>query len=642
MAGTGYVLTAVDYEPTSAGDGSLWEGECVFTNWTPSVQVIIPGTFFVTAKVDDYLVYTVKCNDPNAWAAIRAEAGDWSGAIGDADHVVTSTDYTDILVPIDADLLANIQSKGIVMVGENVTLSKVAIQTGGQGTAEYGVLWEGNLAFNNWDPSDDVCIEAKRFEGIVTGDRLIITAHKIAGTTWAGIRPEGGTTWAALPGQNDYYNLSDGTQDQTIEITLSGESVKGLTELGLRFSGDNAVITKVELASGYEEPDGSVLWKGNVTYVNWAVSGECSVAAGKFSKTQVGDKIVVTCKKLTDGVWAGIRAEGADWCGALAGQDYLQLQDGDAQQISITITEALLADLQAHGLRFSADNTCITLIQLVSGSDVPADDALWTGSVDYVSWSPSAELSVDGSAFTNAKAGDKIVVTCKKLTDGTWAGIRPEGKDWCGVLTIENYFELQDGGEQQIEIVIDEALLAALKTHGLRFSGDNVNISKIELISGEDTPVTDALWEGTLTFASWTPSGDVCIAAGKFADAQVGNVIAVTVQKTDAETWGAIRLEGGDTWQALAGQDYVEAQGGDVQQLYFTITTELLADLQAHGLRFSGDNITITKVELLDGVDGISATATTNGQQTVAYDLQGRRAAARGLYILNGHKHIVK
>ena len=203
-------------------------------------------------------------------------------------------------------------------------------------------------------------------------------------------------------------------------------------------------------------------------------------------------------------------------------------------------------------------------------------------------------------------------------------------------------FAAEGGGEQQIEIVIDEALLAALKTHGLRFSGDNVNISKIELISGEDTPVTDALWEGTLTFASWTPSGDVCIAAGKFADAQVGNVIAVTVQKTDAETWGAIRLEGGDTWQALAGQDYVEAQGGDVQQLYFTITAELLADLQAHGLRFSGDNITITKVELLDGVDGISATATTNGQQTVAYDLQGRRAAARGLYILNGHKHIVK
>lgn len=345
---------------------------------------------------------------------------------------------------------------------------------------------------------------------------------------------------------------------------------------------------------------------------------------------------------MTDGVWAALRVEGADWCGALAGQEYIELQDGDAQDIVIDITEALLADLKAHGMRFSGDNMTITKVALTEGvHEENAYGTLWEGNVSFASWSPTGELSVAADAFADAKVGDVIVVTVKKMTDGVWAALRVEGADWCGALAGQEYIELQDGDAQDIVIVITEALLADLKAHGMRFSGDNMTVTKVVLAEGEPIEPSNALWEGTLTFADWSPSADVCITADKFAEAEVGDVILLTVQKNNPDIWGAIRLEGGDTWSALAGQEYIEATGADVQTLTVVIDEALLSDLKAHGLRFSGDNLTLTKVDLTEGT-GISTIASQPADDML-FDLSGRQLdAPRGLYIQNGKKFLVR
>lgn len=62
--------------------------------------MILPSSTFVTAAVGDELVLSVKILDPNAWAATRIEAGDWSGAIGDVDHVIGATDET-VTITVD-------------------------------------------------------------------------------------------------------------------------------------------------------------------------------------------------------------------------------------------------------------------------------------------------------------------------------------------------------------------------------------------------------------------------------------------------------------------------------------------------------------------------------------------------------------
>lgn len=486
MAGTGYVLTSVDYESAAGSDGTLWEGESVFSNWTPSVQVLIPASFFVTAKEGDNLVYTVKCNNPDAWAAIRAEAGDWSGPIGDSDHVVTSTELTDVKVILDATLLANVQAKGIVMVGENVTLTKVAVKAAGsqQGDAAYGVLWEGNLAFDNWAASDpDFFIEGKAFKGSVAGDKLVITAYKPAAGDWGAFRPESHTNWAAFPGFDAYYeNL--GAEPVATEIELTDALAAALTAEGMHFSGTNCVITKIELVSGFEAPETGTLWAGSVSFDSWTPSGDLSVAAEKFANAQVGDKLVITAKKNADGVWAALRIEGADWCGALAGQEYIELADGDAQKIVVNIDEALLADLKAHGLRFSGDNLTITKVVLESAGegegDEPVEGALWTGELKFEGWAPSVDVNFTGDKFADVNVGEVLVVTGQRIVADTWGAFRVEGGDWSGALAGMEYMEF---GNESADVCIEitEALLADLKAHGMRFSGDNCVITAIAI-----------------------------------------------------------------------------------------------------------------------------------------------------------------
>lgn len=489
MAGTGYVLTSVDYESAAGGDGTLWEGESVFANWVPSEQVLIPASFFVTAKEGDNLVYTVKCNDPEAWAAIRAEAGDWSGPIGDSDHVITSTEYTDVKVILDATLLANVQAKGIVMVGDNVTLSKVAVKAAGsqQGDAAYGVLWEGNLTFANWGASDpDFYLEGKLFKGSVAGDKLVVTAHKTNADAWGAFRPESHVNWAAFPGLDNYFeNL--GAEPAAVEIELTDALAGLLAAEGMHFSGDNCVITKIELVSGFEAPEAGILWAGSVSFDSWTPSGDLSVAAEKFNAAKVGDKLIVTAKKNTDGVWAALRAEGADWCGALAGQEYIELTDGDAQKVTINITEALLADLKAHGLRFSGDNLTITKVVLESAEDEePAEDALWTGELNFVDWTPAFDLSFAGDKFEGVNVGDFLVVTGQRIEADVWGAFRVEGGDWCGALAGMEYIEFEnESSDKTIEIT--EALLADLKAHGMRFSGTNCVITKVDVRPAGET-----------------------------------------------------------------------------------------------------------------------------------------------------------
>lgn len=517
MAGTGYVLTSVDYESAAGGDGTLWEGESVFTGWVPSEQVIIPASFFVTAKEGDNLVYTVKCNNPDAWAAIRAEAGDWSGPIGDSDHVITSTEYTDVKVILDATLLANVQAKGIVMVGDNVTLSKVAVKAAGsqQGDAAYGVLWEGNLAFENWGASDpDFYLEGKLFKGSVAGDKLVVTAYKPNAGAWGAFRPESHTNWAAFPGLDNYFDNLSG-EPVAVEIELTDALAGLLAAEGMHFSGDNCVITKIELVSGYEVPEAGILWSGSVSFDSWIPSGDLSVAAEKFNAAKVGDKLIVTAKKNADGVWAALRAEGADWCGALAGQEYLELTDGDAQKVAIDITEALLADLQAHGLRFSGDNLTITKVVLESaGGEEPAADALWQGEVKFVDWIPSTDLSFAGDKFADVKVGDFLVVTGQRIEADVWGAFRVEGGDWCGALAGQEYIEFaNESSDKAIEIT--EALLADLKAHGMRFSGTNCVITKVDVRpAGEEDGIANITIAKTNTNTTYDLLGRVLPSVG--------------------------------------------------------------------------------------------------------------------------------
>ena len=255
----------------------------------------------------------------------------------------------------------------------------------------YGTIWEGTLTYASWSTSTDVSFKADFFKDLKVGDKIVVTVQKTDASAWGAIRPEGEDWTGALTSSIDYV-AAEGGDVQTITFKVSEELLAGLQAHGLRFSGDNIVVSKIEVLEGGGEDASEHLWEGSVDFVSWSPSGSLEVAASEFDALEVGQALAVTCKKITDGVWAALRAEGADWCGALAEQEYVELADGvEEQVIYLPITEAFLADLKAHGLRFSGDNLNITLVDVVD--EIPAEpaDLPFTVGKKYAVWFNNAD-----------------------------------------------------------------------------------------------------------------------------------------------------------------------------------------------------------------------------------------------------------
>ena len=102
------------------------------------------------------------------------------------------------------------------------------------------------------------------------------------------------------------------------------------------------------------------------------------------------------------------------------------------------------------------------------------------------------------------------------------------------------------------------------------------------------------LWTGE-KHVSWDDGG-IDLAAEKLADAKAGNLLKVhySAAKTNIE------LKVMEVWHALPGARF-EAwiEGAGVYEQFLTATAA--AEIKEHGLQVIGGDITVTKIELLDG-----------------------------------------
>ena len=102
------------------------------------------------------------------------------------------------------------------------------------------------------------------------------------------------------------------------------------------------------------------------------------------------------------------------------------------------------------------------------------------------------------------------------------------------------------------------------------------------------------LWTGE-KHVSWEDGG-IDLAAEKFADVKAGNLLKVhySAAKTNIE------LKVMEVWHALPGarfEAWIEGKGAYEQFL----TATAAAEIKEHGLQVIGGDITVTKIELLDG-----------------------------------------
>lgn len=122
---------------------------------------------------------------------------------------------------------------------------------------------------------------------------------------------------------------------------------------------------------------------------------------------------------------------------------------------------------------------------------------LWTGS-KHVSWADGG-LQIAASAFDNAQAGQKIVVTYESASDGIEFKVMNANFDHLAGSREAAWIENNGSFEQ----FLTENAVDSLKAYGLEIIGANFTCTKVELLDGKELKDGITVWTGFFWADDW-------------------------------------------------------------------------------------------------------------------------------------------
>ena len=134
----------------------------------------------------------------------------------------------------------------------------------------------------------------------------------------------------------------------------------------------------------------------------------------------------------------------------------------------------------------------ITLSAVIMALSLNATD-LWTGS-QHVKW--TTPLNLEADTFSNATAGQKLVVTFENASDGI--EFKSNGKNIVGSRR-----EAWISGDGTYELYLTEFALEAIQNNGLEIVGANFVATKVELLDGKTLKEGKTLWTGSFLAGKW-------------------------------------------------------------------------------------------------------------------------------------------
>ena len=224
-----------------------------------------------------------------------------------------------------------------------------------------------------------------------------------------------------------------------------------------------------------------------------AWSESTKIEASNFANVKVGDVLRAYVSGKTGG-WQQIAFKnGSSWAGMIPEWEALAITDDEfaAGFVEITISEDVLAQMQADGLIVSGCNYTLEKVVLVTlvWEDVTGGDSsetvLYEGDpVVMGNWSGSI-TSMGAVLFADAKIGDVIRVYIQDPVEGWQQGSFKNGSSWAGITDALGVIELTDDdfSAGYYEGTIDDVILPQLVESGLIVSGCNHTATKVTLIS---------------------------------------------------------------------------------------------------------------------------------------------------------------
>lgn len=349
-------------------------------------------------------------------------------------------------------------------------------------SANATVIWTGSCTFANYTTEDERPVfQADEFAEAAVGDKLVfsVTNNTADPQSWHQLE---------MYNQDITKALTKGVQvtPETTEVvyTLDKSLLGQLQEGGFALAGTGYIVTKIAI----ESFDG-IIWEGECLVPDWTPQPPVNLAGTMFALAAVGDNLIFTVEKINPEEYACLQVDrGTTYSAGAFGSTELTEA---AQDITFTLTDALLSELTTYGINITGMNVKLTAIKLTKGggnndNNDDVTDALWTGTMTTGDWSNFLELEPE--LFEGIKAGDILKFTVSGVgADGSLCLKQRLAEGWQEMPADEewgNYLNLTEG-DGTYSFTVNAAAASTIAANGLVAAGSNYTLTKVALVESE-------------------------------------------------------------------------------------------------------------------------------------------------------------
>lgn len=239
-------------EPTVV-DINLWTGEQVCTNDWQGYQIIDADKCQLMAAGDEVVVTVTALSPTSQYPQLLLNDRDWATLVGTESVSLSGVELPyEAVITLSEETVAEIKANGFIVKGAGYTFTSVVLRH----KVYPGEAEKGNAVTNLWSGSEviswvtgtnnSVLIAKEQLAAAKAGDRVRV------GITGLGVASATGrllANWTALDG---FTNVSP-LKGSYYEYTLTEANVEAIQSSGLRVSGNNYTLTRVDLIDPAKE-----------------------------------------------------------------------------------------------------------------------------------------------------------------------------------------------------------------------------------------------------------------------------------------------------------------------------------------------------------------------------------------------------
>ena len=411
-----------------------------------------------------------------------------------------------------------------------------------------------------------VLIANSAFANVSAGDIITVALSEVA-TTGAFIVLKENSSGTSFFGSN--YSSALTSEQTSFTHTLTEDDITLLT-------GDNKALCVT--GEGFTCGNITITSAGNITAdATHTTMYVLSVTQPSNGTIQIGGSDAAAQKAYDNGSQVTLTAAPESGY-AISGWTKDETDAGSEETLTVTF-----------------DGADISVTATFAESGTPDPNTLWEGT-QAIDWNanPGQYLQLAASKFTGIALGDKLIFNMvNSVNDGQ---IQLTNSSWAVMAGTAN--TPISSGMTQVVYYVNSKMLTEL-ANGLIISGVGFTLKSVKKEAGDGGDYSKSVWIGNTVMASdWSVYQEVSKSC--FADATAGQILRVKVK--DLKVSPTMTLcNSSSGWPILSGTtENTSISGGYV---HFTITSEMLNELQASGLIVKGCSYTLTSVDILNADD---------------------------------------